>query len=178
MKNIELILKGTDGEMVKAIVNYCYTGHINLTEENVETFLAIASSIDLDMLNAECFHFYDEKLGINNCVNTLIIANKYNWTHLCQRAFHLICENFENVPTTEIQKLDHRILQEILKCDELKANEQLVCKRLFEWFQYNENERAQYMSDMLRSIRLELIPYQVRFQFHSISISNSIDLHV
>lgn len=38
----EFVLNDADVETVMAIVDFCYTGHIDLSEENVAKFLAVA----------------------------------------------------------------------------------------------------------------------------------------
>lgn len=72
----EFVLDGTDGETVKAIVDYCYTGQVDLTEENVGKLLAIASSVELDCLQADCFQVYAAKLSVTNCVEAFMAADK------------------------------------------------------------------------------------------------------
>lgn len=49
----EFVLEGTDGIVVKAIVD-----GIDLTAENVGNFLSIASSVELDLLEERCGRFY------------------------------------------------------------------------------------------------------------------------
>lgn len=162
----EFVLDDTDGETVKAIVDFCYTGHINLTEENVEKFLTIASSIQIDLLEEKCCQFYNDKLGVNNCVNTLIVADKYSAPNLRQTAIDMVCKSFEEIPSADIQRLDHRLLKEILKCDKIQANEELVYQRLLEWFHCEDGEHVQQMPELLKLIRLKHIPLQVRIDTH------------
>lgn len=158
----EFVLEGTDGKTVKAIVDYCYTGRIDLAEENVGQFLAIASGVGLDFLESECCQFYADKLSVTYCVDAFTFADKYGLADLRLKAFDLICDKFEKVPSAEIQKLDHRLLEEVLKCNEIKGPEGLVFDRLMEWFQNNEEERERYMPQLLELIRLEYITQKVR----------------
>lgn len=44
------VLEDTDGETIRKIVKFCYTGEIDLNEDNVEKCFAVASSIELDLL--------------------------------------------------------------------------------------------------------------------------------
>lgn len=158
----EFILDDTDGETVKAIVDFCYTGRIDLTEENVEDFMAIASSVEIDLLEEKCCRFYAHKLNVTNSTNTLMVADKYNIADLRQRAFDFIFGSFEKVPTADIQRLDFRLLHEILKCDKIDATEELVFKRLLEWSQDEPTEREKHMPDLLKQVRLEHISSEVR----------------
>lgn len=87
----EFVLDDTDGETFKAIVDFCYTGRINLTEENVTKYLAIASSVQFDLLEEKCWQFYAANLIVANSVSTLIVAEKYSNADLRRKAFDLIC---------------------------------------------------------------------------------------
>lgn len=153
----EFVLEGTDGETVKAIVDYCYTGQIVLTEENTGKLLAIASSVELDFLESECRQFYADNLSVTNCVDAFMVSDKYCYADIRRKAFDLICDSFEILPSAEIQNLDHRLLEEVLKSDEINGPEGLVFVRLMEWFQNNEEERERYMSQLLELIRLQHI---------------------
>lgn len=163
-KHKEFTLDDTDCETLQMIVDYCYTGHIKLTEENVATFLTIASSVQLDLLEEKCCQFYVEKLSVTNCVDALIFADKFSYAYLREAALDLICENFEMVPVTAIQKLDHRLLRELLKCDKITSSEELIFTRLLEWVQ--NGKREPYMPDLLKLIRLEHITLEVHYSTH------------
>lgn len=104
----EFVSDDADFETLKAIVDYCYTGHIRLTEENVKTYLTIASSVELDLLEETCCSFYAEILTEANCVDAFVFADQFNFVKLRDAAMDSISEKLEFVPTTEIQKLDHR----------------------------------------------------------------------
>lgn len=92
-----------------------------------------------------------------------MVADKYDFAGLRQRGLDVVCGKFEMLPTVEFQRLDQRLLQEILKSDKIQAAEEFVLKRLLEWFENEEEERRQYMPKLLKLIRLELFPSQVCF---------------
>lgn len=158
----EIILDDINGETIKAIVDFCYTGRINITEENAEQLMAISSSIEFDLLGERCCKFYLEKLSAHNAVDTLLIADKYNEFDLRLQTLNFICESLEMVPSTDVQRLNYRLLREILQSDNIQATEEFVFKRLCEWFENNGAEREIYMPQLLRLIRLENIQTKVR----------------
>lgn len=159
----EFILDDTDGETIKMIVDFCYTGNVSLTPENVSDLLTIASSVQLDMLEEKCREFRADNLNAANAVDTLMMADKYSFAELRQRTLNWICESFESMPSGEIQKVDHRLLQELMRCDQIDASEEMIFNRLYEWFERSASMREKHMPDLLRLIRLENIPSQVHF---------------
>lgn len=166
----EFIWEDADGETVKAIVDFCYTGIANLTDEILTKVLPVAASIQFDLLEDKCRQIYKDKLSINNGVDTLLVADKYGYVDLRQHSLDFISKSFDLVPTKDIQRLDHQLMLEILKCGKIQATEELVFKRLLEWFEYNEDERKQHMATLLKLIRLEHISSQVRFDSRRRSI--------
>lgn len=157
----EFVLYETDGESVKVIVDFCYTGHINLTEKNVESFLGIAQTFEFDLLERECYRFYADNLSITNFVDALDIAEKYNNAELRQRVLNLLCESFELVSSTEMQRLGSQSMKRLLECQKIQASEELIFKRLMEWFQKDQTVRKKYMNELLKLIRLQHVPQEV-----------------
>lgn len=157
----EFVLDDSDGNTIKIVVNFCYTGKISLTEDNVEKCLAIASSAEIDLLENKCRQFFATKLGVTNSVNFLIIADKYRFADLRKQAFDLICDKFATVPASSTQKLSRQLLQEMLQCEKIQRYEDLPIKRLLEWFHSDEGERGVHMTELLKFIRLEQLTPEV-----------------
>lgn len=168
----EFILADTDGETVKMIVDFCYTGRILLTEDNVNHLLTIASNLELDMLELECRRFYEGNLSVTNAIDAWTVADKYDYVDLKQRAMHFAVEKFETMPPTEIQTLDHRLLQELLKHEKIGLAEENIFNRLVMWYENAEIEREPHMPELLQLIRLKHLSMQVRFTDNSVHILN------
>lgn len=62
-------LDGIDGGMVKAIADFCYTGHIDLNDQNVEKFRVIATKVGIDLLVEKCRQFVADKSSKNLSVS-------------------------------------------------------------------------------------------------------------
>lgn len=60
---------------------------------------------------------YNDTLNVENSVSTMMAADRYSYTDLRQRALDIVCGGFEKVPATEILKLDHRLMRELLSWD-------------------------------------------------------------
>lgn len=159
----ELVLYETDGDNVRVIVDFCYTGHINLTEKNAETFLSIAQSFEFDLLERECLRFYAGQLSVNNFEDTLLIADKFNNAELREHVINFLCECFESVSLTDVQRLGFSSLHRLLECEKIQATEELIFKRVMEWFQKDQADRRKYMNQLLKLIRLQHVAQEVGF---------------
>lgn len=158
----EFIVDNSDGETVKSIIDFACTGRIQLREENIYNIVDVANYFQFDLLEEECFRFFYEKLSVNNAVDILLVADKYSKRDLRKSALDKICSSFQMVPTGDIETIDYQLMQELLRSDKIQAPEELVFERLLKWYGANESGRDRYMPEMLKLIRLEYIPSQVR----------------
>lgn len=168
----EFTLDDADSATVQIIVNFCYTGRINLTTANVGKIVAVASSVQLDLLEEKCRQFYNDKLSASSSVRTLMFADKYSSIDLRQRALATVCEGFNMLKMEDIRELTPQLLEEVLKCDKIEAAEDLVFTRLLEWFRCAEGERGAHMPQLLKWIRLEHItptvcPVKISSQYNN-----------
>lgn len=160
-KPTEFLWDDFDAETIKSVVNFCYTGNIELTEKNAEQILKIASSGEFDLLESKCRQFYAERLNATNVVTVLIVADKYRAADLQKKALDLICDEFDKVASADFRKLDPARLCDLLKRDEMRRFDDLCAKRLLEWFHYDEDDRGVSMPKLLRLIRLEQLSTEV-----------------
>lgn len=108
-------------------------GRIDLTEKNVSKFLTIASSDALDLLKKKYRRFYIGKLSISNAVKAFMIADTYSYADMRQRAIEFVRANFAGISTAKTRELDHKLVLELLKSEELNASEEMIFDHLLEW---------------------------------------------
>ncbi|XP_072153340.1 kelch-like protein 5 isoform X4 [Bemisia tabaci] len=71
----EITLQNIDGEALWHLVHYCYTGHIELQEESVETLLSTASLLQLNSVVETCCRFLTKQLHPSNCIGICVFAD-------------------------------------------------------------------------------------------------------
>lgn len=97
----EITLREVHGDALHLLVQYCYTGTIELREDTVETLLATACLLQLTAVVTACCNFLAKQLHPSNCLgfslfaeqqscNTLLkLASAYTNSHFMQ-VFHTI----------------------------------------------------------------------------------------
>lgn len=160
-KPTELVLNDTDAATTKAVVDFSYSGNIDLTDENAEKILEIAHSACIDLLIDKCRQFYSEKLVIKNAATTLIVANHHGFRDLREQARKLICDEFDTLPIMECQKLSAEMFQELLGNENIHS--ELGASRLLAWFQNDEGGRGEHMPGLLKRVRVESLTAEVCF---------------
>lgn len=157
----EIVLKSVDGPTLKSIICYIYAGYIELTKDNIENVLSAASGMELVALEEKCAEYLQENLTNENCVNTLLLADRYSLNQPKKSALSRVCTHFEYIPTDYILPMSSDSLLQILKSDKIQIPETKIFECLVEWVKKNETERAKFVPEHLKYIRLQYIPGQV-----------------
>lgn len=156
-----ITLKSVDGPTLKAVIHYIYLGRIDLTKDNVSNILAAASGMGIVSLEEKCGQYLEEKLTEDTCLQTLILAEKYNLSQLKENALKLVCANFENIALADLLHVEANILSDIFKSDQIQALETHIFNCLVKWVEQDETERAKFAPGFLKLIRLEHMPDEV-----------------
>lgn len=163
----EVTFSDIDGNTLKAVIDFCYTGRIAITNENVGDIMAAASSKELVPLEKLCSKFWSENLDSNSCLNVLLEAEKYHLTELSKTSLRYICDNLAEIPINEMVKIDEKIFGAILKQDKITAAESVIFDRFMKWIQHDESHRSAHCASLAKLIRLEHLPIQVKLLFAS-----------
>lgn len=158
----EMPVSDVDGPTLKAIIDFCYSGNIKITSENVDRVLAAASAMELVLIEKKCEQFWGDHLSTGNCVDTFLRADKYSFTDLRKKLLEFMCKNFKAVADKQILDLEYQHLSEILKCDEIHALEDDIFECLERWIEYDNENRSKYVPNLFQFIRLGKITQPVR----------------
>lgn len=153
----EFVIDTEDGETVRAIVDFCYTGRIELSEETVDDIIAVSSFYQIDRLQKKCCAFLRATLCVSTAWKTYLIADEFSLTDIRQEAFDLICANLDAIPTSDIQRIDYKVFKRVLGCEVVRASEETIFDRLMQWYEHNKVEREKCMAELLNCIRLQYI---------------------
>lgn len=160
-KEEDVTLEGIDGPTLKSIIDFCYTGLIDINEENIDEIILAASSMELLLLEKKCSDFWAKRLRFENWVDIYIKADKYTLTELKSKIFHLICESFERVPADDLARVDQFFFRDVLKYEKIQVPEQILFTRLQQWIAHDPSERTKFVAEFIKYIRLEHLPGQV-----------------
>lgn len=160
----EVSVGGLDGPTLKAIIDYCYTGNMEINEEYIEKIVSAASWMDLVRIEEKCEKVWREKLSSFNCVETFSLADKYSLTDLREKSLDFICEHFEAVAAGQLQEVGLQYFCEFFKCDRIHALEEHIFQRLIQWVDFDEEARSKYVPELLNLINLKKIATPVRLR--------------
>lgn len=93
----EIVLRDINGDVLQAVVNYCYTGSIEIKEDNVETLLSTACLMQLCEVVEACSRFLAQQLHPSNCLGIAVFAEHQSCASLLQKANAYTSEHFMQV---------------------------------------------------------------------------------
>ncbi|KAL9972436.1 hypothetical protein ACROYT_G018736 [Oculina patagonica] len=94
-------LKETSKAVMEEVLEYLYTGHVDINEHNAFDLLATADYFIIPSLKALCSEVILQALSFSNCITAYYLAVKYGCKELMKHARDFILANFVAVAETE-----------------------------------------------------------------------------
>ena len=94
-------LKGTSKAVMEKVLDYLYTGHVEITKENAYELFEQAEFFLLPGLQALSCKFIVQTLDLSNCIMAYYFSDKYQHQELHDGAVDFIIANFVDVAGTE-----------------------------------------------------------------------------
>lgn len=163
----EIVLKEIHGNELRLIIDYCYTGFIQINEENVYRLLEASSKMEFNNIEMRCAQVISSMLSLSNCLRVWSYTEPFMNLVVFKRAEKLIHLNFTDiVKSEEFLLLTPEQLLTLFKSDDLNVfSEEDVYKAFIKWLSYDENVRKFQIFKLLSAIRLTQLKSEVIFLF-------------
>lgn len=93
----EIKLNGINGDILQALVNFSYSGQIEIREDNIETLLSTACLLQMEAVVKTCTKFLATQLHASNCLGIAVFAEHHGCDSLYKEATSFIRHNFMQV---------------------------------------------------------------------------------
>lgn len=158
----EIVMKDVDAEALWVLVNYCYTGKIELREETVETLLSTACLVQLPEVVEACCGFLVKQLHPSNCLGIRMFADTHGCSNLQRAAHGYTMEHFmEVIRNQEFALLSAEEAGKLLANDDLNVpSEEVIFHALVTWVKHDLVARKRELSRLLGLVKLPLLSPQ------------------
>ncbi|CAG9863855.1 unnamed protein product [Phyllotreta striolata] len=158
-KESEITLGEVKGDVLEAIVHYCYTGCVDIREDNAETLLSTASLMLLHEIVEACSRFLVHQLHPSNSLGIALFAEHQSCNSLLQEANSYINQHFTTIiKNQEFQQLTVEQLSNLLKNEDLNvSHEDQIFRALLTWIEFDPDNRTQHTGRLLESVKLPLL---------------------
>ncbi|ELT88160.1 hypothetical protein CAPTEDRAFT_64348, partial [Capitella teleta] len=125
-----------DSDIIKILVEFFYTGDIELNEENIKALVAGSEFLCCEHLKAHCEEYLADTVDLSNCIDYYRYGQVFNLKLLIKTAFDFILFKFrEFKEISDFDKLTEDELVEVVSCDRLNAkNEDVVFEAVVHWW--------------------------------------------
>ncbi|XP_072601140.1 kelch-like protein 4 isoform X4 [Vulpes vulpes] len=182
-KQEEVRMEGIDPNALNSLVQYAYTGVLQLKEDTIENLLAAACLLQLTQVIEVCSNYLIKQLHPSNCLGirsfgdaqgcTELLSVAHNYTMLmdiwdlsigsCDNAAINFREHFiEVIKNQEFLLLPANEISKLLCSDDINVpDEETIFHALMHWVGHDVQARQQDLAMLLSYIRLPLLPPQL-----------------
>ncbi|KAJ5070075.1 pep-cterm sorting domain-containing protein [Anaeramoeba ignava] len=158
----KLILKDVSSSILSSILNYVYSGKIEINSENAIQILIFSSKYLIDELINVSSKFIKKNLQIETIVDILKLSDSMNLTKLLDSAYQFIFDNFnEFIKTPFFLELEENHLNSILSNGEIQINEFELFQSIIKWGKHKSNINQEKENEKLEKKEKEKIQDQI-----------------
>ena len=145
-----------DPDTLTSIIDYIYTGEIELTVDNVESFVVACDVLQLDGLKAGCEDFMTSQVELANCITLYRFSTLYQLCKVQRKAKGLMMAEFETVAfNDQFKEMCCSELVELIKDDDLNVDdEDTVVECVLDWVTHDLGKRMSSFETLLEQVRL------------------------
>nr|XP_006004421.1 PREDICTED: kelch-like protein 5 isoform X2 [Latimeria chalumnae] len=161
-KQEEIKMEGVEPNALWALVQYAYTGRLELKEDTIECLLSTACLLQLSQVVEACCKFLMKQLHPSNCLGIRSFADAQGCTDLHKVAHNYTMEHFmEVIRNQEFLLLPASEITKLLASDDMNIpNEETILNALLSWVRHDTESRRKDLSKLLAYIRLPLLSPQ------------------
>lgn len=155
----EVTLKDVDEVGLKAIVNYLYTGKLEISESNVQGVLSTASMLDLPVIVGATARFLTRHLSPANCLGVQAFAQTYNVNGLPEAANKYAMQNFADVlKEEEFLTLPADDVESFVASNKINVTaEEDVYVAVTRWLQHDLENRSEHAERLYNHVRFPIL---------------------
>ena len=149
-------LEDTSKIAIEELLDYLYTGHVDVTQHNAFDLLRIADFLVIPSLKEVSSKFMIQALSSSNCLMAYYSAVNYRCIELQEKARDFICANFASVVGHEdFLNLTINEVGEWISSDEIKVRgEEDVFQAIVKWAEKRGSGEREKFFELIRHVRL------------------------
>ena len=154
-------LNGVEASMMAGLIEYAYTGNINITKHNCQNMLSAANLLEVLPVRDACCQFLDRNMDETNCLGIHCFAEVHSCTELMHKAKTFVLKHFQEIiEGDEFVSITEGKLIEIISSDDLEVDkEETVFHACIKWLAAQQRVPKSFHK-VLEHIRLPLLtPY-------------------
>ena len=152
-------LEEISGSVMEDVLEFIYTGTVEVTEENAEELVVATNYLLVPNLKTISGRFIQQQICELNCISTFYFAEKYDCEELLNDSKSFIHANFRSVADmNEFLSLEAKEAERWISSDEIVVETEAdVFQIAQKWVEHNKGERKAAFEELLRHVRLVFV---------------------
>ncbi|XP_066998261.1 actin-binding protein IPP [Anabrus simplex] len=152
-------IHSVDPHILQKLIDFIYTGVINVTQENVQGLMIAADMLELTEVVNSCTDFLKQELHLTNAIGIYRFAEGHNCESLATFALDFIHGHFPDVcKEEEFFELPKDQLIQFLSSEQLRVDTEFqVFQAAMRWIMHDVTQRRQFVFEILAYVRLPLL---------------------
>lgn len=166
-------------DAMETLLEYIYSGKINLTNENVQSVFSAANFLEMLEVVDKCIDHISAAVGLSNCLDVFFFA-MYNYCEkLKQNSGKFILKKFPEIAESEefMSKVEVGDLIWFLSSDDIYVDrEEYIFEYILKWIDFDAEIRTRLFPKLFKCLRLPLINdeyYEEKVASHELVKGNS-----
>ena len=151
--------KEISGAVMEDVLEFIYTGSVELTQDNSKDLIATANYLLIPGLKNLSTQFLERQISKSNCISTFYFAEMYQCDDLITNTRKFIHANFASVAEMdEFLNLEVKEVERWISSDDISvAVEADVFEIILKWIEQNKRERKASFEQLFRHVRLPFL---------------------
>ena len=152
-------MKDIDPAVVQQLVEFAYTGKVDVNVENIQSILATACLVQFHEVRDLCCQFLETQLDPSNCLGIRKFTEAHGCVNFLEVVDKFVLDNFREVmKSEEYALLPCELLIKVISSDDLNIiAEEEVYEAVMSWVKHDLNNRVKQLPGLIRFVRMPLI---------------------
>ncbi|XP_078353486.1 kelch-like protein 24 [Oculina patagonica] len=144
------------GSVMEDVLEFIYTGSVEITQENSEYLIATANYLIIPGLKTVSGRFLEGQMTKSNCISTFYFAEKYQCDELIANSRKFIHANFASVAEMdEFLNLEAKEVERWISNDEISVPDEAdVFRIILKWVEQDTSNRKSVFEELFRHVQL------------------------
>lgn len=141
------------------LVDFCYTGRVTVTQENVELLLQAADLFQFPSVKEACCAYLEQQLDVANCLEIQDFAEAYACRGLAESTKRFILAHIvELAQVKEFERLPKKRIMEYVRDDRLCVDKEETAYQIaLRWVKADSKRRQHFWPELFEHVRLPFI---------------------
>ena len=157
-KENRVIIEDVDPEIMKTVIEFCYTNQVSLNDDNMDQLLSAAFRFCMESLKKLCVRFIGPRITASNCTRLIHSFQQQGPKQLLDMAIGFSLENFDLVcKTTNFSDIEEDIWEILLLDERLNLPESGIFRALVKWTEHDLENRKAAFERLVKHVRFATI---------------------